>query len=142
MTTLSRRATPRQAMVLRMIQGAIINAAHAHPGWKFDPRLAKSAAKRAAGTLTSQWGSVLAAPSQGPSERQDGHGGPPSAARSPGPEEGNRRGAQITRCLRAPLRRLRHQISIMVGPAKRSGQHERAEALIEILRMIAKEIGK
>src|SRR5260221_505732 len=62
MTSLYKRATPRQAMVLRMIEGAVKNAAHAHPGRTIDDRMARSIAKLAAGTLTSQWGSVLAAP--------------------------------------------------------------------------------
>jgi hypothetical protein len=60
MTTLSNRLTPRQAMVMRMIEGSIRDAVNAHPDWNFDPRFVKSIAKRATGTLTSQWGDVLA----------------------------------------------------------------------------------
>lgn len=47
MTSLYRRATPRQAMVLRIISGAVQNAAHAHPGQLPDRKFARSVAKRA-----------------------------------------------------------------------------------------------
>ena len=76
MTSLYRRATPRQKKVLLMIEGACHNAAHAHPKWEFDPRLATSIAKRAAGTLTAQWPDVLAA---SPSMRSDRDGEPGQA---------------------------------------------------------------
>jgi hypothetical protein len=61
MATLSKRATPQQNVVMRIIEGAIKNATDAHPDWQIDPRFAKSIAKRAAGTLTAQWPDVLAA---------------------------------------------------------------------------------
>lgn len=61
MTTLSHRATPAQHYILRAVAGAVRNVAHVHPGWITDPRAAGSIAKRATGTLTSQWGAVLAA---------------------------------------------------------------------------------
>lgn len=70
MASLYKRATPRQAQVLRMIEGACRNARDAHPGRPLDDMMIRSIAKRAAGTLTSQWGAVLAA-----SERSEGEGG-------------------------------------------------------------------
>lgn len=59
MTTLYRRATPQQRRVLRIVEGAVRNAAHAH-GLTLPPRFARSVAKRAAGTLTAQWPDALA----------------------------------------------------------------------------------
>ena len=59
MVTLAKRATPSQARILRIIEGAVLNTADAH-GFKRDERLARSVAKRAAGTLTAQWPEVLA----------------------------------------------------------------------------------
>lgn len=61
MASLYSRATPQQARILRMIEGAIVNAAHAHPEIRISPRHRRSIAKRATGTLSSQWPEVLAA---------------------------------------------------------------------------------
>src|SRR4051794_38425435 len=60
MVTLSRRATPPQAMMLRIVEGAIKNASDAH-GKDFDPTFARSVAKRAVGTLSAEMPAVLAA---------------------------------------------------------------------------------
>ena len=57
--TLAKRATPSQARVMRIIEGAVYNAADAH-GDPRDTWMAKSIAKRAAGTLSAQWPEVLA----------------------------------------------------------------------------------
>jgi hypothetical protein len=61
MSTLCKRATPAQAVMLKMIEGAVKNAMDAHPDWSIDRRFAKSIAKRSAGTLSAQWPEVLAA---------------------------------------------------------------------------------
>lgn len=61
MTSLYNRASPPQARVLRIIEGAIKNAADAHDEIRVSPRHRRSIAKRAAGTLTAQWPDVLAA---------------------------------------------------------------------------------
>lgn len=79
MTSLYNRATPQQARVLRIIEGAIKNAAHAHEEIKVSPRFRRSIAKRAAGTLTAQWPEVLAATRRSGS---DGKVRPPERARS------------------------------------------------------------
>lgn len=60
MVTLSKRATPSQRLMLKIIEGAVLNTADAH-SQKRDSGLARSIAKRAAGTLSSQWMEVLAA---------------------------------------------------------------------------------
>ncbi len=61
MASLYNRASPQQNRVLRIIEGAIRNATHAHPEIEIGPRHRRSIAKRAAGTLTAQWPEVLAA---------------------------------------------------------------------------------
>lgn len=88
MTTLSRRATPAQARILRAVAGAVRNVQHAHPDWIADPRAAGSIAKRATGTLTSQGGALAAliTPSEraerlplGPLRQQSAQMGTPAA---------------------------------------------------------------
>jgi hypothetical protein len=70
MVTLAKRASASQARILRIVEGAVLNAADAHDLPR-DERLARSIAKRATGTLTAQWPDVLAAntrpPKSGPS---------------------------------------------------------------------------
>lgn len=61
MTTLTKRATPSQAQLMRVIVGAAMNAFQAHPNAKLDRRLAKSIAKRTVGTISGQWPEALAA---------------------------------------------------------------------------------
>ena len=65
MVTLSKRATPSQTKILRIVEGAVHNATDAH---KMDRNefMARSIAKRAAGTLTAQWPEVLAANTRPP----------------------------------------------------------------------------
>lgn len=60
MATLWKRATPSQQRILRAVDGAVRNTAHAH-SLKIPGYFARSVAKRAAGTLTAQWPEVLAA---------------------------------------------------------------------------------
>lgn len=151
MSTLSKRATPRQAVVLRMIEGACRNAAHAHPGQVLDDRLARSIAKRAAGTLTAQWPSVLAAPkvrSEG-----DARHVRVLAANGGGNFLDHRRGSAVDNCSprsagasyyqwRAPLQLLWKSVGKKIGEARRAGQTERAETLIEVARDIAKMLDR
>jgi len=63
MSTLSKRATPLQLQMLRIIEGAVKNTFDAHPlyligmdEYPFDKdRFARSVAKRAVGTLSAQY---------------------------------------------------------------------------------------
>ena len=55
MSSLYVRANPMQARVLRIVDGAIRNAAHHHPEIIVSPQHRRSIAKRAAGTLTAAW---------------------------------------------------------------------------------------
>lgn len=67
MPSLYNRATPSQARILRIIEGAVLNTADAH-GESRDAWAARSIAKRATGTLTAQWPEVLAANSRLPAK--------------------------------------------------------------------------
>lgn len=68
MVTLSKRSTPAQDRVLRIVEGAVLNEADAH-GKPRDELTARSIAKRAAGTLTAQWPEVLAVSTRLPAKR-------------------------------------------------------------------------
>ena len=61
MSTLYNRATPLQQLMLRMVEGAVKNAADAHPDVYIPDWFARSVAKRAAGTLSAHFADVLAA---------------------------------------------------------------------------------
>jgi hypothetical protein len=149
MTTLYNRATPRQAVVLRMIEGAVRNAAHAHPNQPLDDRMARSIAKRAAGTLTAQWAAVLAAPrarSEGESENgknrtaagaiqlrnRSGRVGPTSGGSGP------RDASELQ--WRVPLHLLHKSIASQCGAAKHAGNVERLVALVDVLRLIGRVV--
>ena len=60
MATLSKRATDDQKVILKVIDGAIRNAQHAHPEIQLTPSHRRSIAKRAAGTLSALWDEKLA----------------------------------------------------------------------------------
>lgn len=141
MTTLDKRATPRQARVLRMIEGAVRNAAHAHPDAILPPRFARSIAKRAAGTLTSQWRDVLALPAAAASESADGHSWNRQSGEAETVGPASRRGASQVR-RRAPVRFLHNAVGRMAGEAKRAGDIARHEALRDVLRLIGKTLGE
>lgn len=137
MTSIARRATPAQAMIMKMVKGAVVNAMDSHPGWPCDPRLATSIAKRAAGTLTAQWPDVLAAEKR-PSETADAR---PTSAPLPGTSDpatrpGEGAASSMTR-RRASLRYLHNAVGALAGHAQHAGQYERQRALVDVLRMIA-----
>lgn len=136
MTSLYNRATPSQKRILRAIEGAVKNAHDAHPKWTLDhPLIRRSIAKRAAGILTAQWPEVLTANAiASPSDRGE-------ASRTPFPTHVkpvriHAKGGRLV-SKRSPLRKLWKQLSWRAGEAKRAGQTERAETLIEILRIVA-----
>lgn len=122
--------------MIRAIQGAVKNAADAHPEYHIDGRFARSVAKRATGTLTAQWSEVLAA-RQMPSDWPDDA---PSHRRQPSASkllEKPRRRAPIPGTRRSPLRRVWKELSWRIGEAKRAGLQERAAALIEMIKVVA-----
>lgn len=55
MASLYKRKTFRQRAALRIVAGAVMNTAHAHPEYGIDEKFARSVAKRAVGTLTAEW---------------------------------------------------------------------------------------
>lgn len=132
MASLYNRATPQQARILRAVEGAVKNAADAHPEIQISPRHRRSIAKRAAGTLTAQWPAVLAA--TGPSGKS-AVATTTGDARSAQSARSASRGAENL-AIRVPMRRLIRLISQEIGPLKREGRMERAEAFIDVLRMI------
>lgn len=137
MATLAKRATPRQQLVMRMVAGAVMNAGHAHPAWKISPVMARSIAKRATGTLTANWPDVLAAPRalSESAASQSLTGGATS-----GTHVNATGGGRASTRVRAPLAVLHGAIGSMAAEAKRTHQHDRAEALIDVLRLIAREM--
>lgn len=136
MATIYHRANPSQARIMRAVEGAVRNAAHSHPGWRFDHRFAKSVAKRAAGTLTAEWPDVLAArlarrQAKRLSQLSQGTASGESVIRAP--QRAPRRGFHLTEA--APLKSLWRKLSRMAGASK----HEpaRLAAIVEILRLVA-----
>jgi hypothetical protein len=147
MASLYSRATPRQAQVLRIVEGAVRNAMDAHPDIQLDPRFRRSfprsVAKRAAGTLTSQWREVLAAGVGLPSEMIAGAtGSTPRSAIARQVANGSRRGAPSLYGRRSPLRLLWKEISMRCAPAKARGEQQRYETYVEILRLIDKMLAR
>lgn len=151
MASLYKRATPTQRQLLKIVEGAVLNVADAH-GFQRDPRLARSIAKRAAGTLSSQWTGVLAAK---PSARGDGHTclcpGPSEHSEkvssecgrslvvkgetvSPSDGRARRVTSQISR--RHPFHILLHEISKEMRHVKQSGDQSKIDTYIYMLRKI------
>ena len=138
MSSLAIRASPRQAVVMRIVAGAVRNAAHAHPKWNIHPKAANSIAKRATGTLTANWPDVLAAPRA----LSEGSGGSVAsrASVSFGHEPPIDKGGRHVSQRRPPLRRIHTAIGAMAAEARRAMQVERERALVDVLRLIAKEM--
>ena len=151
MSSLYKRATPRQARLLRMIEGACRNAAHAHPGRPLDDKLARGIAKRAAGTISAGWPDVLAMPaawSEGEPDQfcspaaGDGRQLRTAGTRSIGSQRQIRSRGTPHGSWRAPLRHLHRAIGNATGEAARNGQTEREEAFKDVLRLIARLIAE
>ncbi len=140
MATLYNRATASQRRVLRIVEGAVKNVADCHPELKLTPRVCRSIAKRAAGTLTAQWPDVLAA--KRPSERADETPGASVGAPTSHRSRGSERGRGQLYNPRPQLRFLWNRFAGEVALAKRTGRTERAEAFIDVLRAIDALIGE
>lgn len=147
MVTLAKRATPAQARMMRVIVGAVLNTADAH-GEPRDEWLARSIAKRAAGTLSAQWPEVLAA-----STRPSATG----AARFDRCRACERRAELARRCVRQqrahttsaaagrgssqasrrpPLVELWNRLKRDMWAIRQSGDAARLEATVGLLKMI------
>ena len=139
MVSLYKRATLSQRRILRVVEGAVKNAAHGHPDWVVTDSMARSIAKRAAGTLASQLDAVLAAV-QEPSGRAAGSTGlsrNPRLAQLRVPD--GRGTSQSIR--RSPLSSLQNKIASMADAARAMERIERYDACVEILGLI-KELRK
>jgi len=128
-TSLYNRATPPQARVLRIIEGAVHNAAHAHPEIKITPKFARGVAKRAAGTLTAQWPEVLAGALASPSEKSEATGYNRRRSGRSDPAKGEPRG-EASPVHRLPaIEPIYRRIARLIAPARAGGDLETAEAL-------------
>jgi hypothetical protein len=137
MVTLYKRATPAQARILRIVEGAVKNAADAHPELKISPHYRRSIAKRAAGTLTAQWPDVLAA-KRSLSESGD--------ARTPMQPRRRQQPAKDTMTAgrgafrffkRSPLGRVESTLRFRMKGIKANEHPEYARATIDALRLIS-----
>jgi hypothetical protein len=137
MASLYHRATPSQARILRAVEGAVKNASDAHPKYAVPQHMRKSIAKRAAGTLSAQWLTVLAAHSV-PSESAAESGNPPPGrpALSAASRVTGRRASHLG-SRRSPLPALWKRLAFMAGQARRDGQTARADAMVDMLKLVA-----
>lgn len=136
MSTFTKRATPRQCVVFRMIRGAVWNAADCHPNWEIDRRYAASIAKRAAGTLTAGWPEVLAAPLVPSEEAGDGFAAPVSR-RGRSMSMKRSAGEGPTNSYGPSHRRTQRLLGAMASQARKAGMVEREKALTDALRLLA-----
>lgn len=136
MATLYKRATPSQRIMLRIVSGAVLNAAHHHPGQEINARFARSVAKRAVGTLTARWPDVLAARCGASS---DGRLSQPCLG---GVQRGgllvrtSRKGSGDSGTRRSPYRKMWTEIAAQLYYIKRSGNTDRYNDFVDILKMI------
>ena len=131
MSSLYRRANGPQYRMLKIISGAVLNAAHAHPGHAVDNKFARSVSKRAVGTISaSSWPELLAASSPSGAERSVSH-----PLRN-GSDHCKARGGRHSRSAGPRFAPIIREISKLIRPAKLAGQTERAEALIDVMRII------
>lgn len=133
MVSLYKRATPSQAAILRIVEGAIRNTQHAHPELEISPQHRRSISKRAAGTLTAQMPEVLAASK--PSE--SGGVKPVSSRRCRSYQVAITTEWEASQQIRRrfPLRQLIKFLSQDLSAMKRTDP-ARAAAFVEVLRMI------
>lgn len=127
---------PSQRQIMRAVAGAVYNTLHAHPTWKVPPALPGSVAKRAAGTICSQWADGLAGVT-GPSA--SGGSGLRPSCREVGrlPLDGRPKRGASTAIRRSPLRKLVQKLSRPLRKLKKEDP-ERAAVYIDVLKMIAK----
>jgi hypothetical protein len=52
MSTLEKRANPTQRKIMRVVKGCVKDVRNAHPEWGINDYMARSIAKRVAGTLS------------------------------------------------------------------------------------------
>ena len=136
MASLYKRATPSQARLLRIIEGSIRDAAHAHPEIELGPKLRRSIAKRAAGTISAQWPELLAGSAKVARQNEDG-------AQRHRPSSGLSKSSMASQggglSLVGPspfIRKLIHFLAHDLRKLKEAGEIVRAEERIRALKEI------
>lgn len=134
MATLWKRALPQQYRMMRIVRGAVLNAAHAH-GLPPSKGFANSVAKRAIGTLTGQWPEVLAAAHHrrqlGQSKRTDLRGLMASYLRLDAVK-----GGRLRYVRRSPLVQCWKFMSAQMTFIKHNGSSEEYEMMQRVLRLL------
>lgn len=133
MAAIWKRATPPQYRMLRIIAGAVRNAAHAHRH-DLPNSFARSVAKRAVGTLTADWPDVLAAKNQRRHEVVRAKLSMPDHRRSDlaqGQSKGDRLGFR-----RSPIRKAWNEIAMQMWKIKRGGSSEQYLAHVRALQLL------
>lgn len=137
--------TPSQAQIFRAVSGAVKNAVDGHKDWQITKTMAHSIAKRATGTLVAQMRPVLAAkPSEAALDSPVTTASRPASLTDPWDRGKARRGPPLPKAVKAvrwrsPLRTLHTSIGFLAGDARRAGNIERHQALVECLRLIAEQ---
>jgi hypothetical protein len=134
MASLWKTATPSQHVILRIVSGAVRNAAHAH-SLDMPRNFARSVAKRAVGTLTAGWPDVLAA------KRQRRQMGRRDAITTRCPEcsyqfGGHSNGGRLGLARRPPILRLWQKFASEMWKIKRGGTPEQHAAHVRVLQLL------
>lgn len=148
MTSLYNRATPRQAAVLRIVEGAVHNAAHAHPEYQ-DHRQIRPLNCQAGSRDTDGCVAVCVGAGKSASDRRGPHSQKAAEVRtmvSPDQVAGKLeprvdRAAVALTTGRSPVRLLFDRVSKLALKARFAGDADKLAAYIEVLRMID-EVGK
>jgi len=135
MASLWKKASPPQHRVLRIIAGAVKNAADAH-NVQVPKNFARSVAKRATGTLTAQWPDVLAAKTIRRQEASGSHFLDSHRRRSE-PVEDHAKGDRLRIIRRSPpIRKLWLKYASKMREIKNNGTREELEANVKVLRLL------
>ncbi|MCA3264620.1 MAG: hypothetical protein ING19_01015 [Azospirillum sp.] len=148
MASFYKRATPPQQTMLAIVAGAVVCAAKAH-NVPIPKKFPRSVAKRAVGTLASQMERVLATVRPRSSDRDPARltaesrfpsdslvsAGKKSACPLPR-HSGSPPGRQDSRRPGGSFRVLRRVLEAHIGAAKKAGEPGRADALIDVLRLM------
>ena len=136
MSTLWKRASGPQFRMLRIVSGAVLDAANAHPHKVPDKSFARSVAKRAVGTISSQWAELLAAETKVDplSGKRPVSLSPGRNHRSPATSDGGGR-PQFVKA--DPFAKLCHRLGKMITPLRLSGDTEAVDAIREAIKAIA-----
>jgi hypothetical protein len=134
MTTLYKRANGLQMRMLRIVSGAVLNAAHAHPEVVVDKRFARSVSKRAVGTLSAQFADVLATSGTAASDNVRGQVVTP---RRSSPTPVHRRWGEAHFIEPRPFSSFCQRLGQKISPMRASGDVEGVEAIRAAIHALA-----